>query len=109
MPGASPALLQLTTPGKSSTLCVMITGLFRIIVYGLIAYLIYLIYRFFRAINQGSKQRRITKQPSGIMVKDETCNTYLPKEDAIRIQYKGKDYYFCSQECKQKFLSSHES
>ncbi len=86
----------------------MITGLFRIIVYSLIGYLIYLVYRFFKAINQGSKHSRINKQPSGIMVKDETCNTYLPKEDAIRVHYKGIEYYFCSQECKQKFLSSHQ-
>jgi uncharacterized protein len=85
----------------------MITGLFRIIVYGLIAYLVYLIYRFFKAIKQGSKQSRINKQPSGIMVKDETCNTYLPREDAIKVQFKGKEHFFCSQECKQKFLSSH--
>jgi YHS domain-containing protein len=87
----------------------MIPGLFRIILYGLIAYLIYLVYRFFKAINQASKQPRINKQPSGIMVKDETCNTYLPKEDAIRVQFGGRDHYFCSQECKQKFLSSHNA
>lgn len=87
----------------------MITGLFRIFVYGLIAYLVYLVYRFFKAINQGSKQPRINKQPSGIMVKDEACNTYLPKEDAIRVQFGGTDHYFCSQECKQKFLNSKKS
>jgi uncharacterized protein len=86
----------------------MITGLFRIIVYGLIAYLIFLVYRFFMAINQASKKPRINKHPSGIMVKDETCNTYLPKEDAIRVQFGGTDYFFCSMECKQKFLSSHK-
>ena len=85
----------------------MITGLFRIIVYGLIGYLIYLVYGFFKAINRVSKQPRINKQPSGIMIKDETCNTYLPREDAIRVQYGGTDHYFCSQECKQKFLSAH--
>lgn len=98
----------MTTSGKWTTVSVMITGLFRIIVYGLIAYLIYLVYRFFKAINQGSKHPRITKQPSGIMVKDETCNTYLPKEDAIKVQYEGLDYFFCSQECKQKFLNTYK-
>lgn len=87
----------------------MLTGLFRIIVYGFIVYFIYLIYRLFRAINQASRRPRIKKQPSGIMVKDEACNTYLPKEDAIKVQIKGKEYYFCSPECKQKFLSSHKS
>jgi YHS domain-containing protein len=38
------------------------------------------------------------------MVKDEMCNTYLPKEDALKANYAGKDYYFCSKECRQKFL-----
>ncbi|MEW6455396.1 MAG: YHS domain-containing protein [Acidobacteriota bacterium] len=38
------------------------------------------------------------------MVKDEVCNTYLPKEDAIHKVINGKDYYFCSDECKDKFL-----
>jgi len=38
------------------------------------------------------------------MVKDETCNTYLPREEAILEHADGKDYYFCSQECRQKFL-----
>jgi len=86
----------------------MFSGLFRIIVYGLVAYLVYLVYRFFKVINQGSERGRINKQPSGIMVKDETCNTYLPKEDAIKVLFEGKARYFCSQECKQKFLNSHK-
>jgi YHS domain-containing protein len=38
------------------------------------------------------------------MVKDEVCNTYLPKEDAIRENIGGKEYFFCSKECRQKFL-----
>jgi YHS domain-containing protein len=43
------------------------------------------------------------------MVKDEFCNTYLPKEDAIREVNKGKEYYFCSQKCRQKFLEQKKS
>jgi YHS domain-containing protein len=38
------------------------------------------------------------------MVKDETCNTYLPREEAILEKVEGKEYYFCSQECRKKFL-----
>ncbi|MEW5900028.1 MAG: hypothetical protein AB1715_01030 [Acidobacteriota bacterium] len=37
------------------------------------------------------------------MVKDETCNTYLPREQAIHEKVDGKDFYFCSQECRRKF------
>jgi len=84
----------------------MMAGLMRIIAYGILAYLIYLLYRFFKTVNQSSKRPRTVKAQSGMMVKDEACNTYLPKEDALRISYEGRDYFFCSDECKQKFLSS---
>lgn len=43
------------------------------------------------------------------MVKDEMCNTYLPQEDAIKEIYEGKEYYFCSKECKQKFLEQNKN
>jgi len=38
------------------------------------------------------------------MVKDEVCNTYLPREDAIRENWDGKEFFFCSPECRGKFL-----
>jgi len=40
------------------------------------------------------------------MIKDEICNTYLPKEDAVKEIHEGKEYFFCSQECRRKFLES---
>jgi YHS domain-containing protein len=38
------------------------------------------------------------------MVKDEVCNTYLPQEDAIREHIDGTDFFFCSKECRDKFM-----
>ena len=43
------------------------------------------------------------------MVKDEICDVYLPKDEAIKTIYQGKEYYFCSEKCKQKFLETHIS
>ncbi len=77
---------------------------FKIILYAFLAYIVYWLYRFFKAVNKGTQPRRVSKRQSGIMVKDEMCNTYLPKEDALKANYAGKDYYFCSNECRQKFL-----
>jgi len=82
----------------------MIAGIIKIIFYAFLVYISYLFFRFFRALNKASKPPRATKRTSGIMVKDEICNTYLPKENAIRQVYEGKEYYFCSSECRQKFL-----
>jgi len=87
----------------------MIAGIIKIIFYAFLVYVGYLFFRFFRALNKASKPPRATKRTSGIMVKDEICNTYLPKENAIRQVYEGKEYYFCSSECRQKFLEQKKS
>jgi YHS domain-containing protein len=38
------------------------------------------------------------------MVRDEVCDTYLPQEDAVRANVGGVDYFFCSRECRDKFI-----
>lgn len=84
-------------------------GILKIILYALLAYIVYLLFRFFRALSKGSRSPRTSKLASGIMVKDKICNTYLPKEDAIKEVYEGKEYFFCSKECRQKFLEQDKS
>jgi uncharacterized protein len=82
------------------------SGLFRIIIYALIAYVIYLVIKSYQSLKKSKKASQKPNSKPGIMVKDEVCNTYLPKEEAIKEIYKGKEYYFCSNECRQKFLDS---
>jgi YHS domain-containing protein len=43
------------------------------------------------------------------MVKDEACLTYVPKEDALREVIDGREYFFCSKECRKKFLSDRKT
>jgi len=38
------------------------------------------------------------------MVQDPECNTYVPRGDAIKAQHKGETHYFCSNECRDKYL-----
>lgn len=85
-----------------------VEGMFlRLMAYALLAYVIFMIVKFFSALNKGSRRPAPKQKISGgIMVKDETCNTYLPKEDAIKELYQGQEYYFCSEECRQKFLAT---
>lgn len=40
------------------------------------------------------------------MKKDPVCGTYLPEDQAVHYRRSGETYYFCSQECKQKFLQA---
>jgi len=81
-------------------------GLIRIIFYALIAYLIYIAVKFYQSLKKPKKTFQEPNSKPGVMVKDQVCNTYLPKEDAVKEVYKGKEYYFCSDECRKKFLGS---
>lgn len=81
-------------------------GFLRIILYALLAYIVYKFIRLYQILTRKNKTSRRAKQISGMMVKDEVCNTYLPKEDALKEIVEGKEYFFCSKECRQKFLEA---
>jgi uncharacterized protein len=87
----------------------VIQGFFRLVFYIFIAYLIYLVIRFLFPPQRRPGSSRTPRQLSGTMVKDESCNTYLPQEDAIKERIDGKEYFFCSQECRKKFLEQKKS
>jgi len=84
----------------------MLLGIFKAILYSFLIYLVYLLYRFFKALSRVKKTQGSQRRLSGLMVKDEHCNTYLPQDDAIKEVIEGKEYYFCSNECRQKFIGT---
>jgi len=43
------------------------------------------------------------------MVKDDVCNTYLPREKAIREMIDGEERFFCSSECRRKCLAERKT
>lgn len=85
---------------------IMLQGFLRIVLYALLAYIIYKFIRIYQRLSKKSSTPAQTKKSAGLMVKDEICNTYLPKEEAIKEIIEGKEYFFCSKECRQKFLES---
>ena len=87
----------------------MLQAFIKIILYFLLGYLVFFLYRFFKAISGARKTQGAPKKLTGTMVKDEFCNTYLPKEEAVREVIDGKEYFFCSMECRQKFLETKKS
>jgi len=38
-----------------------------------------------------------------VMIKDPFCEIYFPKKDSVHLRIDGKDLYFCSTECRDKF------
>jgi len=41
-----------------------------------------------------------------VLVEDPVCHTLVPKHQAIRLRKDGEIYYFCSDECCDKFSES---
>jgi len=84
----------------------MYPGFLRLILYALFAYIVYTVIRAFQKLGRKSHSPHQAKKNAGKMVKDEVCSTYLPQEDAIKEIREGKEFFFCSKECRQKFLES---
>lgn len=79
----------------------------------MIRLLIYLglIYFCYRSLKTWVQKNALSgKKPSGqiddIMVKDPFCEVYFPKREAVHLNINGEDLYFCSTECRDKFIAS---
>ncbi|SDN27456.1 hypothetical protein SAMN04488516_101251 [Desulfonauticus submarinus] len=73
------------------------------------------IYILFKLITNDKKKKQQTfqnkentKVPSGEMVKDPICGTFVPKNSDIRVRIGEKVECFCSYECRDKFLKQLE-
>ena len=41
-----------------------------------------------------------------VMVQDPRCKVYFPKRDGFPLNHGGQTLYFCSAECRDKFLEA---
>jgi YHS domain-containing protein len=41
-----------------------------------------------------------------VMIKDPYCDTYFPQRNGVHLSIDGKDLYFCSRECRDKYAAS---
>jgi len=75
----------------------------RFIFVAALIYLAFQIWRFIYNVNRYSQPSPKRSRLAGVMVKDEICQTYLPEEEAIKEKIDGRVYYFCSEECRQRW------
>jgi len=79
--------------------------LIRFILIGILIYLILKTVRIFvSGFRSASAKSKQPKKGEKTMVHDEVCDTYIPKDEALRVLKDGKEYFFCSEECRQLFL-----
>ncbi len=75
----------------------------------IIIFLIYLLYRVVRRYlgpvrtNRQQNIRDSEGETVDEMVQDPACGTYIPRRDAHRKVIGGREYFFCSRECEERF------
>jgi YHS domain-containing protein len=83
----------------------MFSILFRILL------LIFVLWQFIRllaAFMGAPKKNRPMNDTTGAanyMVKDPICGMYMDSRLAVRLERRNEAFYFCSEECKKKYLN----
>ncbi len=80
----------------------------KLLVIIIILYLAYRALKYRLHINMTPKSKYSKgseRQIDDIMVKDPMCEVYFPKRSGIPLTIDGKTFYFCSNDCKEKFMS----
>lgn len=71
----------------------------------------FLLYRSLRSwiFSDSSKKKTVsgkaTSQIDDVMIKDPYCKAYFPKRNAVHLNVKDNDLYFCSKECRKNYLA----
>ncbi|MCX8084091.1 MAG: YHS domain-containing protein [Calditerrivibrio sp.] len=68
--------------------------------------LAYVAYKLFTRSNKNEVEVKDTsKNETPVeLVKDPTCGTFVEKTSNIKVKYYDNLYYFCSEDCRQKFI-----
>ena len=84
----------------------------RLLVWAAIAYLLYRALKNILGTGPGTAGRRgafsqAPDQIDDLMIQDPYCEVYFPRKEGHHLRFKGEDLYFCSKECRDKYLSEH--
>lgn len=82
----------------------MVAGLLRLVLVAFVAYVAFLFLRIFAGLKKGPgrTRSRAGREERGVMVKDEVCGTYVPRDEALTGVRDGRPCYYCSEECRRK-------
>ena len=79
----------------------------RLLFFAALVYLGYRAAKRFMSLTRSGERKdfdRTSGEIDDIMVKDPYCQTYFPKRNGVHLRHEGKDLYFCSRECREKFI-----
>jgi uncharacterized protein len=68
---------------------------------------LWVLWRFVGSFLSHPKRPDAAEKPEGAsnnMVKDPVCGMYMDSRLAVRFEHRRESFYFCSEECKNKYL-----
>jgi YHS domain-containing protein len=80
----------------------------RFIILSIVAYLLYRSIKswiFPAASSRRSVSSKTASEIEDVMIKDPFCEAYFPKRNGVHLNFGGKDLYFCSNQCKDKYFA----
>ncbi len=79
----------------------------KILIYALVFYVGYTLFSAIkRSLSAPKNQTPAEKSRAGeTMERDPQCGTYVPRGDAIHKSIQGTTYYFCSNKCRDEYLT----
>lgn len=70
-------------------------------------YLVRLVLRAITGVLRPAPERAAAPPAAGVdMVRDQVCNTFLPRERALRAVVAGQEEHFCSADCRDRALAA---
>ncbi|MCK5509082.1 MAG: hypothetical protein KAI50_11275 [Desulfobacterales bacterium] len=84
--------------------------MFRLLIVAGIICLFYRLLKFWKLKNTQKKASfgKTGNVVDDVMIKDPFCEAYFPRKNGVHLLVDGKDLYFCSTECRDKFVSLHQ-
>ena len=81
----------------------------KIVIFVLVCYVLYRLFMNDRKKNADKEAKAEKKRmEAGEMVQDPVCGAYVDKETSISVRNGDHVTYFCSYECRQKYLDKIE-
>jgi len=81
--------------------------LIRFVIFLVLIYLLYRIIKYFRtakAVKMNNSQFKAKPAVKEDLVEDPACHTYIPVSQAYKKEIAGKNFYFCSKECSDRYI-----
>ncbi|MBU0674377.1 MAG: YHS domain-containing protein [Proteobacteria bacterium] len=81
----------------------------RILILGILLYIFYRLIRGGISSKADHDKNSTDSTAQDILVEDPVCHVYIPMKQAIHVHHNGADFFFCSPDCRHKYLESNKS